>query len=221
MSDTAPAKESTDHFWSRVRTALGALRPSRQQAYGQAVIARTIGMRPKLGVMIDDELQNGWERAAGMHVSLSLLVIEIDQASAYFAAYDPATADESVLSVMQAIVGCLPRPSDCCLRFGRSGFVVVLPDLPALMARTVATKISDAVRRQALANKQSHAGILTVSLGLAVTNPHGTYDRKFFEAGAEALNRAQRKGLGYLQAIDLRPALDRKRKPGQRVLNAA
>lgn len=221
MTDTAPTKESTDPFWSRVRTALGALRPTRQQVYGQAVIARSIGMRPKLGVMIDDELQNGWERAARMHVSLSLLVIEIDQASTYFAAYDPATTDESVLGVMGAITACLPRPNDCCLRLGRSGFVVVLPDLPALMARTVATKIIDAVRRQAITNKQSHAGIVTVSLGLAVTNPRGTYDRKFFEAGAEALNKAQRKGLGYIHAIDLRPALDRKRKPGQRVLNAA
>lgn len=221
MTETAPTRDSADPFWTRVRTALGALRPIRQPAYGQAVIARSIGMRPKLGVMIDDELQNGWEQAAGRHVSLSLLVIDIDQASTYFAAYDAATAEETIAGVMQAITGCLPRESDSCLRLGRSGFVVVLPDLPALMARAVATKITEAVRRHALPNKESHAGIVTVSMGLAVTNPRGTYDRKFFEAGAEALRKAQRKGLGYIQAIDLRPALDRKRKPSQRVLNAA
>ena len=79
----------------------------------------------------------------------------------------------------------------------------------------------DAVRRLAAPNRESHAGVLTVSVGLAVTNPQGGYDRRFFEGGAEALKKAQRKGLGYLHAVDLRPALDRRRKRSERVLRAA
>ena len=221
MTVSAAGKDSGDPFWTRVRTALNALRPVRQPAYGQAVIARSIGIKPKLGAIIEEELASGWARAAEKHVSLSLLVIEIDRSTEYFAAYDAAEADDGVMAVMQAIADALPREGDICLRFGRGGFVVVLPDLPVLIARTSASKIADAVRRQSLAHKESHAGIVTVSLGLAVTNPRGAYDKKFFEAGAEALKKAQRKGLGYLQAVDLRPALDRKKKRDQRLLKAA
>lgn len=221
MTVTATTKDQTDPFWARVRTALGALRPMRQPAYGQAAIARSIGMRPKLGTLIEEEMLRGWAAAATRNVSLSLLVIEIDRTADYFSAYDKTETDAGVLTVMQTIVDCLPRGGDSCLRLGRGGFVVVLPDLPALMARAAAINIVDAVRRQSLAHKESHAGVVTVSIGLAVTNPRGAYERKFFEVGAEALKKAQRKGLGYLQITDLRPALDRKRKRNQRVLNAA
>lgn len=221
MTLTATTKEQADPFWARVRTALGALRPVRQPAYGQAAIARSIGMKPKLGTLIEDEMLQGWAIAASRNVSLSLLVIEIDRSTEYFSAYDKTETDDGVLRVMQTVVDCLPRGGDSCLRMGRGGFVVVLPDLPALMARAAAVKIVDAVRRQSLSHKESHAGVVTVSMGLAVTNPHGAYDRKFFEAGADALRKAQRKGLGYIQVVDLRPALDRKKKRSQRILNAA
>ena len=133
MTDLANGNDS-DHFWARVRMALGVMRPvsrERQPAYGQAAIARQI---------------------------------------------------------------------------------VALPDLPVLLAKTSAGHIAEAIRGLALAHKESHAGIVTVSMGLAVTNPHGQYDRKFFETAAAALKKAQRKGLGRLHSIDLRPAQEQSRK---------
>jgi GGDEF domain-containing protein len=74
------------------------------------------------------------------------------------------------------------------------------------MARATAGKIADAIRAQGLAHKESHAGIVTVSQGLAVANPQGHYDRKFFEAAADRLKKAQRRGMGRIEAVDLRPA---------------
>jgi diguanylate cyclase (GGDEF)-like protein len=206
---------TAEPFWNRVRLALGALRPMRQErvpGYGQAAIARSIGIKPKLGQLLEDELAAGWASAAGRHVSLSLLVIEIDRSAEYFAAYGKESTDDCVHAVMQAITACLPRPGDACLRLGRAGFVAVLPDLPALMARQAAARMTEAVRDQLLAHKESHAGLVTISLGLAVVNPRGTYDKKFFEAGAEALKKAQRKGISRLEVVDLRPAQQRKRK---------
>lgn len=210
MTDTSIAKD--DSFWMRVRTALGALRQERGPAYGQAAMARSMGIRPKLGARIEDELALGWRTAAARNVSLSLLVVEIDRYSDYFAAYGRDDADRCLRAVMEAITDALPRGGDTCLRLGSASFVIVLPDLPALMARATATKITDAVKRLAVPHKESHAGIVTLSLGLAVTNPRGNYDRKFFEAAAEALKKAQRRGMGRLEGVDLRPALERKRK---------
>lgn len=215
MTDTAIAKDQNEPFWTRVRAALGMMRPVAQErvpAYGQAAIARSIGMKPKLGVRIEEELAQGWTHAAARHVSLSLLVIEIDRFADYFTAYGKGEADHCLLAVMQAITAALPREGDTCLRLGQAGFVIVLSDMPALMARATAGKIAEAVRHLSLAHKESHAGIITLSMGLAVTNPRGGYDRKFFEAGAEALKKAQRRGMGRIEGVDLRPAQERKRR---------
>ncbi len=218
MTDTAITKDQAEPFWTRVRAALGALRPVRQErapAYGKAAIARSMGMKPRLGARIEEELSHGWTQSAARRVSMSLVVIEIDRFADYFAAYGRAEADQCLQSVMEAITNALPRAGDTCLKLGAAGFVVVLPDLPALMARAIAAKIAEAVRDLAMPHKESHAGIVTLSMGLAVTNPHGGYDRKFFEAAAEALKKAQRRGMGRMEGVDLRPALERKKKPAR------
>ena len=215
MTDAAIAKDNADHFWTRVRTALGALRPVRQErgpAYGQAAIARQIGVRPKLGARIEEELIAAWDQSAAGKVSMSLLVIEIDRYREYFNAYGKGATDDCVMTIMQTIADALPHDDDTCLRLGRATFVVALPDVPVLMAKALAQTIFKAVRGQGLAHKESHAGTVTVSIGLAVANPDGGFDRKFFEAGAEALKRAQRKGMGRLEIAVLRPAQERKRK---------
>ena len=215
MSDTATIKDQNEPFWNRVRAAANMLRPApreRVPAYGQAAIARSIGMKPKLGTRIEEELARGWTHAAGRHVSLSLLVIEIDRFTDYVTAYGRGQADQCLLSVMQAIADALPRQDDTCLRLGNAGFVIVLPDMPALMARATAGKIAETMRQLAIAHKESHAGVVTLSMGLAVTNPRGGYDKKFFEAGAEALKKARRRGMGRMEGVDLRPAQERKRR---------
>ena len=215
MTDTVIDKDIAEPFWSRVRGALEALRPaSRSSRVEQDVpaMARAIGKRPKTGAVIDEELANGWASAAARHVSLSLLVIEIDRMNDYLTAYGKPAADDCAASVMQAVAGTLPRAGDRCLRWGVATFVVVLPDLPVLMARASAAKIHDAVRHLGLEHKESHAGAVTVSMGLSVSNPRGGYDKKVFHAALDALKKAQRKGLGRLEAIDLRPAQERKRR---------
>ena len=215
MTDSVIIKETVEPFWARVRVALGALRPVQKErvpAYGQAAIARSIGIKPKLGARIEEELAAGWNHSAARRVSLSLLVIEIDRMADYFTAYGKAETDDCVLAVMRAVTEALPRGGDMCLRLGRATFVIVLPDLPVLMARACAAKITEAVRQMNLPHKESHAGMVTVSMGLAVGNPQGGYDKRFFETAAEALKKAQRKGLGRIEAVDLRPAQERKRK---------
>lgn len=215
MNDTVIGKQFDDLFWGRVRAALMALRPKRLgdgPTYGNAAIARSIGMRPKLGARIEEALRQGWDDAANRNVSLSLLVIEIDCAREYFAAYGKGATDECLHEVMRAITNALPREGDMCLRLGQAGFVAVLPDLPALLARRTAEQLTNEVRKLGLAHRESHVGLVTVSTGLAVTNPHGSYDRKFFEAGAAAVRKAQRKGLARLEVVDLRPAQERRRQ---------
>ncbi|WP_375449567.1 diguanylate cyclase domain-containing protein [uncultured Devosia sp.] len=212
MTDIASIKTINDPFWSRVRMALGTMRQERGPAYGQAAIARSIGIKPRLGARLEEELGLAWDRSRERKVSLSLLVIELDRFKEYFTAYGKLAADDCLMAAMEAIRDALPRDGDGVLRLGRASFVVVLPDFPMLMARATALKIALAVRDASLAHKESHAGIVTASIGLAVGNPSGNYDRKFFETAAGALAKAQRRGLNRIEAVDLRPDQERKRK---------
>ena len=129
------------------------MRPVRQQkerepAYGQAAIARSLGMRQRLGAVIEEELELAWSRSAERKVSLSLLVIEIDRIKEYFSVYGKRAADDCTFAVMQAVREAMPRAEDNCLRLGRASFVVVMADYPALMARAAAQKIALASARK-------------------------------------------------------------------------
>src|SRR3954469_5689946 len=103
MTDFAPVKETSDPFWTRVRMALGVLRQEREPAYGQAAIARSIGIKTRLGSRIEGELAAAWTRSGEPKVSLSRLVVELDRFKEYFAAYGRDDADDCLVAVLQAI----------------------------------------------------------------------------------------------------------------------
>src|SRR5690606_34641922 len=103
MTATAHSRDYSDPFWVRVRSPLGAMRPERQPAYGKAAIARSIGMRPRLGSLIEEEMARGWQSAAARRVSLSLLVVEIDRYQDYFTAYGKDAADDCLRRIREAV----------------------------------------------------------------------------------------------------------------------
>jgi diguanylate cyclase (GGDEF)-like protein len=215
MTDHTLHKDERDAFWGRVRASLAAMRPGRREerapAYGTAAIGRSFGVRARMGGRIEDALRGAWMRCAAGKVSLCLLVIEVDRFTELHHAYDRDTIEAEMAEVQRAIRGCLTRPTDICLRHGRGGFVVVLADYPVLMAGRLAKVIAGAVAELAIAHKGSHAGVVTVSSGLAVANPQGKLDRGVFEAAVTAVKRAQRRGLGQAETVDLRPRQQERR----------
>ena len=196
-----------DGFWARVRAALGR-RDGDEPAYGQAAIARARGGRTQSGTRMQDLLRQGWAVAAQRNVSLCVMTPEIDRFAPYHAAHGAAAVEETMSALTSISAGLLPRPGDGCLRMGANGFMLVLPDMPLLMARDLAGRIAGAVRGAGLANRESHAGQVTLSIGLAVVNPQGKPDRKVTEAAMQALRKAQRRGLARLEIADLRAAGD-------------
>lgn len=202
MSDLAMS--GGDGFWARVRTALTRRSGEAEPAYGQAAIARARGGRTRGSQRVMDGLREAWALAAGRNVSLCAMALEIDRFPEFHAAYGPGAVEEAMDLFEEAIGGLLPRPVCRCIRTSNHGFMLLLPDMPLLMARTLAGKIAAAVRKCGVANRESHAGQVTLSVGLAVTNPQGKADRKVTEAAAQALRKAQRRGLARLEVVELR-----------------
>ena len=199
-------------LWARVRAALRRDNPACEPAYGQAAIARNPHKKSRSAQRIEEALRHGWGHAAERRVSLCVLALELDGHAAYFAAYGREAVEDSLDALEAVITDLLPRESDRCLRSGQTGFVLVLPDMPALMARDLASRIAVAIRQQGLANRESHAGQVTMSTGIAVANPQGKLDRAVFEAAQQAVRKAQRRGLARLEVADLRGREERQRK---------
>lgn len=201
---------ATEGFWTRVRTAL--TRRADEPAYGRAAIATRPGARKRVANLVEDELRDCWASAATRNVSLCVLMVEMDRYPEYFTIYGQDAADECI-GQLDEIVGRLrPRETVRCLRVGRAGFALILPDMPVLMARQIVARIGAAVKSEGLINKESHTGLVTVSAGLAVINPRGKLERKVLDMANQALRKAQRRGLGQLDVIDLRTISDRTRQ---------
>ncbi|WIY53659.1 diguanylate cyclase [Devosia sp. YIM 151766] len=198
-----------DGFWARVRAVLG--RNPAMPAYGQAAIGNA-DKKSRPAQRIDEQLRRGWAEAGQRQVSLCVLAMEMDRYAEYFSAYG-RDATEASLDRLQAIIApLLPRETVHCLRNGRAGFVLVLPDMPVLMARELASRIATAIRQEGLPNKESHTGQVTLSMGLAVTNPHGGFDRSVLNNANQAVKRAQRRGLARLEVVDLRGKPEKRSK---------
>lgn len=201
-----------DGLWARIRTALARGADVTEPPYGQAAIARNPNKKSRLAQRIDEELRRGWSHCADRHVSLCVLTLEIDGYAEYFAAYGREAVEDCIDSIEETIQAQLTRETDMCLRSGQTGFVLVLPDMPALMARDLASRIAAALRRQGIPNRESHAGQVTLSTGIAVVNPQGKLDRAVLNAAGQAVKKAQRRGLARLEVVDLRGRDDKRRQ---------
>lgn len=198
-----------DGFWARVRSVLG--RGSAGPAYGVSAIANP-NKKARPAQRIDDELRRGWTEAGQRNVSLCVLAMELDRYPEYFAAYGRDEVEHSLDKLAETIQPLMPRENLHCLRQGRAGFVLILPDMPVLMARELASRIARAIRQQNLPNRESHAGQVTLSMGLAVTNPQGGFDRGVLHNANQAVKRAQRRGLARLEVFDMRAKPEKRKK---------
>lgn len=206
------AASGRDGFWARVRAALGGRSVDAEPAYGRPAIAKPHVGRIRPAQLVDEELRRGWAQASHANVSLCVMALEMDLYADYFAAYGRETLDEALATLLDTIRSVIARPGDACVRSGRSGFVLVLPDMPVTMARDLAGRIAAAIRRCDLPNRQSHAGQVTLSVGLVAINPHGAYDRAVLGQAAQAVKKAQRRGIGRLEVLDLRGKPDKRKK---------
>lgn len=191
-----------DGLWQRVRTLLGG-HAERRAAAGKAARG-ALGWRLPAARPIEEELQRAWMLAAERNVSLCVMVFEIDCFGDYLAAYGRDAAEDCLETLERVVAGLLKREDDYCLRLGQGGFVLILPDMPMLMGRELAGRIGQAVRREGLVNKESHAGAVTLGAGLAVVNPEPPFDKDVLDTAKTALRKAQRRGLARLEIADMR-----------------
>ncbi len=196
MTNATSNTHIRDGFWTRVRLALRG-----QNSAPESPLPRSGGFEAALA--------RGWDRAAAASAPLTLMLIEIDELADYFTAYGAEAADACFAEVQETLATVLPREGDACVAVSPGRFAVVLPELSPHLAQPIAAAMAQAVRRLGRQHKASHAGTVTVSMGLAVTVPEESLDGRLVDAAQQALRRAQRRGIGRLEVVDLRPRHER------------
>ena len=135
------------------------------------------------------------KRSTRMKKGLALLIIDVDKFKDYNDLYGHAAGDMCLQRIAEALQSTVQRPSDLVARYGGEEFVVLLPDTDASGAHAVASDLLEAVRGLNIAHAAWGRGIVTVSIGFAVSSPTSAMDAgRLIERADQALYAAKQAG---------------------------
>ncbi len=114
----------------------------------------------------EQRLDENIATAKRSNTCLALLMIDIDDFKAYNDNYGHDKGDITLCNVAKSISNSLNRDTDLVSRYGGEEFVVLLPSTDAESAFAFAEKIRNNIELLDIKHSQSHAGIVTVSIGI-------------------------------------------------------
>ncbi|MBS7326936.1 MAG: GGDEF domain-containing protein [Thiopseudomonas sp.] len=143
----------------------------------------------------DQSLEAEWRRAQRQHLSLTLMMIDIDFFKQYNDTYGHPAGDACLRTVAQCIKAQLKRSHDLLARYGGEEFVCLLPDCDAASARIKAQEIFQAIADLAVPHKGSLVSEqLTISVGLASLTPDILDSDQLMRIADHNLYQAKRNG---------------------------
>jgi len=98
----------------------------------------------------------------------AVIMIDVDNFKKFNDTYGHVAGDDCLRRVAQAITGALCRDGDSVSRYGGEEFGVILQATTVEGARSVAERIRQNIRALGIPHEKSAAGVVTVSLGVAV-----------------------------------------------------
>lgn len=113
-----------------------------------------------------------WPHCVRQRISVSILMMDIDNFKKYNDAFGHAQGDECIRMVTKAIRDCTKRKTDYCARVGGEEFLVLLTDTDAVQALRWSTSLKK--RIEALQIPHSDKNFLpfvTISIGIASCQP--------------------------------------------------
>ncbi|MEF2266406.1 GGDEF domain-containing protein [Janthinobacterium sp. LS2A] len=147
----------------------------------------------------DQTLQLEWQRAARNHQGLALLIIDIDFFKSLNDTFGHPYGDACLVRIAAALHSALPRASDLAARFGGEEFAAILPATDGDGALAVAHKMQEAIAAAAIVHAPSRGGLVTASIGLALSDG-GQTPEQLLAAADQALYRAKQNGRNRVEA---------------------
>jgi diguanylate cyclase (GGDEF)-like protein len=162
-------------------------------------MTRSMQVDPLTGIHNRSSLDAALEREWAAHVAsrrpLALLMVDVDHFKPYNDRYGHLQGDASLRAVADLLRVAARRGGDLAARYGGEEFAVVLPDSDVQTAEDVADGILRSVRSAGIPHADAPAGVLTVSVGIAVCIPAAEWAHTdLVRAADEALYRAKAMG---------------------------
>jgi diguanylate cyclase (GGDEF)-like protein len=123
----------------------------------------------------DEVLEQEFKRAQRNQAPVSLIMIDLDYFKQFNDTYGHPAGDACLRSTAEVLATLIVRAGDLAARYGGEEFVVLLPNTHRTGALAVAEKIRQAVAALQLPHRQSPAGVVTASLGVATLADEGDY----------------------------------------------
>jgi len=129
------------------------------------------------------------------HKPLCLLMIDIDNFKSFNDTYGHQAGDRCLQQVAIVFKRALHRASDFCARFGGEEFAILLMDTPLSGGAHVAERLRMGVEAYQIPNQKSALGFVSISVGVAVTDPKTEFLNDSLVAAADAaLYQAKKAG---------------------------
>jgi diguanylate cyclase (GGDEF)-like protein len=144
----------------------------------------------------DDRLDAEFRRSVRQHLSLSVVMIDVDCFKLYNDRYGHVAGDKCLMRIAAAVAGALLRPGDLAARYGGEEIAVLLPATDLAGAIVIAERIRLAVADLAIPHAGNLHGVATISAGVSAVRPRRTNDQPgdLVEAADRALYRAKTDG---------------------------
>jgi diguanylate cyclase (GGDEF)-like protein len=193
-------------------TAANSLQRSQRIQYAQSLVMRhLLSTDAMTGIAnrrrFDIALEREWRRCRRADVPLSLLMIDVDHFKAYNDHSGHPQGDACLRQFARLLVDTVGRPGDIVARYGGEEFVVLLPDVGAAGALTVANKLAAALRHADIYHPRSPAGPrLTISIGAATAKKLSGEATSLVEFADRLLYAAKAAGRNQVAVGQLKPA---------------
>ncbi|WP_228720673.1 sensor domain-containing diguanylate cyclase [Nitrogeniibacter mangrovi] len=206
--DAGPIFDSDGRLLSVVET----LRDMTVQKEAQAELEHLASRDPLTGLAnrrrFEEHLGYEWRRGQRTAQPLSMLMIDVDHFKQFNDTYGHPQGDACLRSVAAVLASAAARTGDLASRYGGEEFVLVLPGTTRNGAQVVAERIRAAVAALRIPNKAlEHAGMLTVSIGVATGDPGALTQERLVALADTALYGAKHGGRNQVVcAPDTDPA---------------
>jgi diguanylate cyclase (GGDEF)-like protein len=164
---------------------------------------------------LEKSLTEEWLRAQRTGAPLSLVLVDIDDFTAYNARHGDEGGDACLKAVADALRAIVQRPTDLMGRWAGGQFALLLPETGADGASSVAQRVVVALANLPLPNASPGDPSLTLSVGGAYressrwTRPGpplaGGVPNDLIDAAQRALQRAAAEGSSSFRLIDATP----------------
>lgn len=151
---------------------------------------------------LDAHLERVWRQGLRDGRGLAIAMIDVDYFKRYNDRYGHGQGDAALKAVADVIAGMARRPLDLAARYGGEEFVVVwYHPAPGELAK-MAEQLRGNVRALAIANQDSDAGDLSVSVGVAFVLPvAGGSPAELMRTADSALFQAKQAGRNQVVAL--------------------